>query len=111
MADIAVRRQPVRFCPGHELRAGSAWRRADGTGERLHVPAADLRDQRQLARRFGALMAAVPQETSATADPVSSASAHRCAQAVAAQRSGYALSREFYCDADLFEREVRQLIL
>jgi Rieske 2Fe-2S family protein len=53
----------------------------------------------------------MPQETSATAKPVSSASANRCAQAVAAQRSGFALSREFYCDAELFEREVRQLIL
>jgi phenylpropionate dioxygenase-like ring-hydroxylating dioxygenase large terminal subunit len=56
-------------------------------------------------------MSAVPRETSATAEPVSSASAHRCAQAVATQRAGHALSREFYCDAELFEREVRRLIL
>ena len=55
-------------------------------------------------------MSALPQATSAT-EPVSPASAHRCAQAVGAQRPGYALSREFYCDAELFEREVRQLIL
>ena len=33
------------------------------------------------------------------------------ARAVAAQRPGHALSREFYCDAELFEREVRRLIL
>jgi Rieske 2Fe-2S family protein len=56
-------------------------------------------------------MSAVPQETSVTAEPVSSASAHRCAQAVGAQRPGYALSREFYGDGEVFEREVRQLIL
>ena len=35
----------------------------------------------------------------------------RCAQVIAAQRPGHALSREFYCDADLFEREVQRLIL
>jgi phenylpropionate dioxygenase-like ring-hydroxylating dioxygenase large terminal subunit len=35
----------------------------------------------------------------------------RCAQAIAAQRPGHALSGEFYCDADLFEREVQRLIL
>jgi len=35
----------------------------------------------------------------------------RWAQAIAAQRPGYALSREFYCDAELFEREVRRLLL
>src|SRR4029077_13774716 len=33
------------------------------------------------------------------------------ARAVAAQRPGHALSREFYCDEELFEREVRRLIL
>jgi Rieske 2Fe-2S family protein len=38
-------------------------------------------------------------------------SADRCAGAIAAQRPGHALSREFYCDAELFEREVRRLIL
>ena len=37
--------------------------------------------------------------------------ADRCARAIAAQRPGHALSREFYCDADLFEREVQQLLL
>ena len=37
--------------------------------------------------------------------------ADRCARAIAAQRPGHALSREFYCDAELFEREVRRLIL
>ena len=37
--------------------------------------------------------------------------ADRCAQAIAAQRPGHALSREFYCDADLFEREVQRLLL
>jgi Rieske 2Fe-2S family protein len=35
----------------------------------------------------------------------------RWALAVAAQRPGYALSREFYCDAELFEREKRRLLL
>jgi len=35
----------------------------------------------------------------------------RCARAIAAQRPGHALSREFYCDAQLFEREVQRLIL
>jgi phenylpropionate dioxygenase-like ring-hydroxylating dioxygenase large terminal subunit len=35
----------------------------------------------------------------------------RWAQALAAQRPGHALSREFYCDAEFFEREVRRLIL
>jgi len=34
----------------------------------------------------------------------------RCAQAIAAQRPGHALSREFYCDAELFEREMRRLM-
>ena len=38
-------------------------------------------------------------------------SGDRCARAIAAQRPGHALSREFYCDADLFEREVQQLLL
>jgi phenylpropionate dioxygenase-like ring-hydroxylating dioxygenase large terminal subunit len=38
-------------------------------------------------------------------------SAERCIQAIAAQRAGHALSREFYCDAELFEYEVRRLIL
>jgi len=37
--------------------------------------------------------------------------ADRCARAIASQRPGHALSREFYCDAELFEREVRRLIL
>jgi Rieske 2Fe-2S family protein len=37
--------------------------------------------------------------------------ADRCARAIATQRPGHALSREFYCDAELFEREVRRLIL
>jgi phenylpropionate dioxygenase-like ring-hydroxylating dioxygenase large terminal subunit len=31
--------------------------------------------------------------------------------AIAAQRPGHALSREFYCDAELFEREMQRLIL
>jgi phenylpropionate dioxygenase-like ring-hydroxylating dioxygenase large terminal subunit len=35
----------------------------------------------------------------------------RCARAIAAQPPGHALSREFYCDADLFEREVQRLLL
>jgi phenylpropionate dioxygenase-like ring-hydroxylating dioxygenase large terminal subunit len=35
----------------------------------------------------------------------------RCARAIAAQRAGHALSREFYCDADLFECEVQRLLL
>ena len=56
-------------------------------------------------------MSAVLHATSASAQPASSLSAHRCAQAVAAQRSGHALSREFYCDAELFEREVQELLL
>ncbi|MBV9316700.1 MAG: aromatic ring-hydroxylating dioxygenase subunit alpha, partial [Gammaproteobacteria bacterium] len=38
-------------------------------------------------------------------------SAERGARAPSAQRPGHALSREFYCDAELFEREVRRLIL
>jgi phenylpropionate dioxygenase-like ring-hydroxylating dioxygenase large terminal subunit len=38
-------------------------------------------------------------------------SADRWAQALAAQRPGHALSREFYCDAELFEREMQRLIL
>lgn len=35
----------------------------------------------------------------------------RWAQAIAAQRPGYALSQEFYCDAELFEREKQRLLL
>ena len=35
----------------------------------------------------------------------------RCAQLIAGQRPGHALSREFYCDAELFERELRRLML
>ena len=38
-------------------------------------------------------------------------SADRWAQVLAAQRPGHALSREFYCDAELFEREMQRLIL
>jgi phenylpropionate dioxygenase-like ring-hydroxylating dioxygenase large terminal subunit len=38
-------------------------------------------------------------------------SAERCAQAIAAQRAGHALSRDFYCDEELFEHEVRRLLL
>jgi phenylpropionate dioxygenase-like ring-hydroxylating dioxygenase large terminal subunit len=37
--------------------------------------------------------------------------AERRAQAIAGQRAGHALSREFYCDAELFECEVQRLIL
>jgi phenylpropionate dioxygenase-like ring-hydroxylating dioxygenase large terminal subunit len=33
------------------------------------------------------------------------------ARAIAAQRPGHALSHEFYCDAELFEREMQRLIL
>ncbi|HTL20712.1 MAG TPA: aromatic ring-hydroxylating dioxygenase subunit alpha [Steroidobacteraceae bacterium] len=33
------------------------------------------------------------------------------ARAISAQRAGHALSREFYCDNELFEREVRGLLL
>ena len=36
---------------------------------------------------------------------------HRWAQLIAAQRSGHALSREFYCDPEIFEREVRRVLL
>jgi len=36
--------------------------------------------------------------------------AERCALAIAAQRPGHALSREFYCDEELFEREMRRLM-
>ena len=32
------------------------------------------------------------------------------ARAIAAQRAGHALTREFYCDAELFEREKRRLL-
>jgi len=39
------------------------------------------------------------------------AAGERCAQAIAAQRAGHALSRELYCDGQLFEREVQRLIL
>jgi Rieske 2Fe-2S family protein len=39
------------------------------------------------------------------------AAGDRWANAIAAQRPGHALSREFYCDAELFEHEVRRLIL
>jgi phenylpropionate dioxygenase-like ring-hydroxylating dioxygenase large terminal subunit len=35
----------------------------------------------------------------------------RCAQAIAAQRPGHALTQAFYRDAELFEREMRRLIL
>ena len=35
----------------------------------------------------------------------------RWAQVIAAQRPGRALSREFYCDAELFEQEVERLLL
>jgi phenylpropionate dioxygenase-like ring-hydroxylating dioxygenase large terminal subunit len=38
-------------------------------------------------------------------------STERCAQAIAAQRPGHALTQEFYRDAELFEREMRRLIL
>ncbi len=37
--------------------------------------------------------------------------ADRCAQLIATQRPGHALSREFYCDAQLFEREMQRLML
>jgi phenylpropionate dioxygenase-like ring-hydroxylating dioxygenase large terminal subunit len=33
-----------------------------------------------------------------------------CARLIAAQRPGHALSREFYCDAQLFERELERLM-
>ena len=39
------------------------------------------------------------------------AGGERCAPALAAQRAGHALSREFYCDPDLFEHEAQQLLL
>jgi len=61
-------------------------------------------------------MSGVRAESAVEAGSVSRASpgqwaTDRCAQAIAAQRPGHALSREFYCDADLFEREVQRLIL
>ncbi len=39
------------------------------------------------------------------------APAERWARLIAAQRPGHALSREFYCDPELFEHEVRRLSL
>jgi phenylpropionate dioxygenase-like ring-hydroxylating dioxygenase large terminal subunit len=56
-------------------------------------------------------MSALLQASSATAQPASAADAERWSRAIAAQRAGHALSREFYCDAELYEREVRRLIL
>ncbi|MBV8341226.1 MAG: Rieske 2Fe-2S domain-containing protein, partial [Gammaproteobacteria bacterium] len=56
-------------------------------------------------------MSAALQVTNAVTQPACSASAERCAQAIAAQRAGHALSREFYCEAELFEQEVRRLLL
>ena len=46
---------------------------------------------------------AVPGEAVSRAD--------RCAHAPGAQRPGHALSREFYCDEQLFEQEVQRLLL
>ena len=45
----------------------------------------------------------VPRAAAPRADP--------CAHALAAQRAGHALSREFYCDEQLFEQEVQRLLL
>lgn len=41
----------------------------------------------------------------------SAVNAGRWAEAIAAQRAGHALSREFYCDEELFECEAHRLIL
>ena len=45
----------------------------------------------------------VPRAAAPRADP--------CAHALAAQRAGHALSREFYCDEPLFAQEVQRLLL
>jgi Rieske 2Fe-2S family protein len=44
------------------------------------------------------------------AHPSDTSQDERWARAIAAQRPGHALTREFYCDAELFEREKRRLL-
>ncbi|HVN45149.1 MAG TPA: aromatic ring-hydroxylating dioxygenase subunit alpha [Steroidobacteraceae bacterium] len=53
----------------------------------------------------------MPGKAAQTAAVNAPQAAERCAQAVAAQRAGHALTREFYCDPELFEQEVQRLLL